>query len=121
METPAKLKQHVITAIKFIFLAVPGGFLLVVGLLMTVGEILGGPHPNRMKDLIVFPLAAVLGFPMTMFGLGLWGKWRYGLVFMSIPISVTLIPIGGKLGPIFAIIPALVIYRLVRDHYEKAA
>lgn len=119
-----KQKQHIITAIKFICFAVPGGFLLVVGLLMTVGELLGGPHPNRMKDLVVFPLAAALGFPMTMFGLGLWGQWRYALVFISIPISffiIEIIPFAGKLGVVFAAFPALAICWLVKDYYDKAA
>ena len=116
--------QNIAKGTKFIFLAVPGGFLLVFGLLLLVGELISLPHPNRTKDLIAASIAMIMGFPMTMFGLRLWGQWRYAFVFASIPISLLIIgmtPFGGKLSVVFAALPALVICWLVKDYYDKAA
>jgi hypothetical protein len=81
-----------------------------------------GRHDDvGMNPFLLIPLS-VAGAAMMLFGVGEWGRWWYLLVFLSIPVSLSLlflIPTAGKnVGVI--VVPALAAvgtYAVVRRRY----
>jgi hypothetical protein len=123
--TRSSVARIAMTSLKFVFFAVPGGFLFVGGLLIATGELffeLHHPHPNTFKDIAAGTIAAIIGFPTLMYGLDRWGQWRYALVFISLPLSVWAVSLvtSDKGGVLLAVIPTLIVYRFVKNSYEKA-
>jgi hypothetical protein len=78
------------------------------------------PDNVGMSPFFLIPLSLV-GAAMMLFGVGEWGRWWYLLVFLSIPLSLSLlflIPTAGSIG--IVLVPALAAvgtYAIVRMRY----
>src|SRR5262245_22946401 len=96
-------RSRIVSAALFIFCAIPGLLLLLVFSTALFGHYYD-PNFNAPNPVLSGGLAAV-GAAMMLIGAGKWGKWRYILVFLSIPLSLfgyVLLDThaaGGKLAP----------------------
>lgn len=77
------------------------------------------------------PIAASIGFVagliLMLVGVGKWREWRYGLVFLTVPLSFFGYIVfdskikGGKLAPvIFTIAVVSLVHYLVKRSYRKS-
>ena len=75
-----------------------------------------------MTPFLLIPLS-ITGAAMMLFGVGEWRRWWYLLVFLSIPVSLSLlflIPAAGKDVGVIIVVPALAAvgtYAVVRRCY----
>jgi hypothetical protein len=100
------------------------------GIMMEAWEMLlehlawNRPDNVGMNPFLLIPLA-LAGAAMMLFGVGEWGRWWYLSVFLSIPVSLTLlflIPTAGKNVGVIIIVPALAAvgtYAVVRRLYAS--
>jgi hypothetical protein len=78
------------------------------------------PDHVGMSPFLLIPLS-LAGAAMMLFGVGEWSRWWYLLVFLSIPLSLSLLflfPTTGKVGVI--LVPALAAagtYAIVHRRY----
>lgn len=117
-------ERTAITATKFIFVAVPGGFLFFLATVGFVGTALG---PLNIVQLLGTGAAMFTGMAMILFGLNLWGQWRYSLVFISLPLTMWLYEQTGVevLDPkldlgIIAGLVALSVNWAIKKSYQRA-
>jgi hypothetical protein len=77
---------------------------------------------GELSPFLLVPLS-LIGAVMMLFGVGEWGRWGYLLVFLSMPMSLSLlflVPTGGK--DVFVLVPtvsAVVSYIVVRRYYSR--
>jgi len=83
-----------------------------------------------MSPFLLVPLSLV-GAVMMLYGVGEWGRWGYLLVFLSIPVSLSLlflVPTGGffaafllgkEVGVIVPTVAAVGSYAIVRRYYAR--
>jgi hypothetical protein len=108
----------------FIITAIPGLALLLFGSLDLIANYFDqrAAHGNPLVSCFI----AIIGMLLMLLGVGEWGKWRYLVVFLAIPLSllavVSLSPswLGGKVLPAIFIggMTFLVLY-VVRATYRN--
>ena len=108
----------------FLVTAIPGLALLLFGSLDLFANYFDQRAANG-KPLVSF-LIAIIGMFLMLLGVGEWGKWRYLIVFLAIPLSllavVSLSPswLEGKFLPAIIVggMTFLVLY-VVRATYRN--
>jgi len=124
-------------AVRFVVFGV-GGFLAVwiswLSLLFAFD-----PPPERWLNPVAALSLGLIGALMMLYGGGQWGRWAYVWVFLSTPITVSLVLLGSKLlarwfpnggsdpdfidpkllGILLFAAPMPVSYFLVKRHYAK--
>ena len=77
---------------------------------------------GEMSPFLLVPLS-LIGAVMMLFGVGEWGRWGYLLVFLSIPMSLSLlflVPTAGKeIGVFVPTVAAVASYVVVRRYYAR--
>jgi hypothetical protein len=111
-------------AIRFILFGV-FGFLVMFGAWVVLFDRLTSIRRGNvdMSAFLLLPLS-LLGAVMMLFGVGEWGRWGYLLVFLSIPVSLSLLFVmpeaGGKeIGFIVPTVAAVSTYAVVRRYYAR--
>ena len=119
--------------VRMVLVGIPGVALYVVGIAALV---LGAmPHSEGIWALGGAAAVAV-ALPMALFGMGAWGRWRYLLAFVALPIvfAAAFIPLvfvmpqgekGFKTAALIAFAAASVatylVMRAVRASYRRRA
>ena len=110
-------------AIRFVLFGVGGFIALVFSSIALAAELVFG-EPRILHPLLAIPMA--LGSALMMLcGTGLWGRWAYLWVFLSVPGGlVVLSPISSiiqdkSFGVLTFSLPMVVSYVLVRRYYRR--
>jgi hypothetical protein len=126
---PAPLLHKAWVAVRFVVFGF-AGFWVMLGFTMAFLMRVFMHDQHVMNPFLSFPLA-VAGAFMMLFGVGEWGRWRYLLVFVSIPAAFIgssylydwIFPDSPKpLGPfVIATVAAFLTHRAVRAYYARRA
>ncbi len=112
-------RQKLWTAVKFVFLGVGGLWVMMIGsgeLILRVFD-----HDDRMIAVWLSLPLACMGALAMLAGVGLWGRWAYLWIFLSLPLSLFLEGLirgrdAGKL-PFGLFIAPVVSYAAVKGYY----
>jgi hypothetical protein len=112
-------------AIRFIVFGVGGFMLMFISWLMLFVFVFEPENTSfAMSPLLSLPLG-VSGSLMMLYGVGEWGRWVYLFVFLSIPLSFSLLSMlpsnwnSKDLGLLFPAIAATISYGVVRRFYQR--
>jgi hypothetical protein len=110
-------------SVRFVLFGVLGLLVMIGAWVMFLDRLTSIRRENgEMTPFLFIPLS-LLGAVMMLFGVGEWGRWGYLLVFLSIPVSLSLlflIPAAGE--DVAIIVPALAAactYAAVRRFYGR--
>lgn len=111
--------------VRFILFGV-GGFLLMLlcGLMLLTYVLEPENRPHVLSPFLSLPLV-LLGSLLMLLGSGGWGRWRYLWVFLSIPLSLSLLlvlPSSWDTKDAAVLLPALaaaISYGFVRWSYQR--
>jgi hypothetical protein len=108
--------------IRFVLFGVLGFLIMMEAWEVLMERLTWGRHDDvALNPFLLIPLS-LAGAAMMLFGVGEWGRWWYLLVFLSIPLSLSLlllIPTAGNYTGVF-LVPALApvgTYAVVRRRY----
>jgi len=120
---PNSLQKKAWVAVRFVLFGVLGFFVMFGAWIMLIDRLTSIRHEKgEMSPFLLVPLSLV-GAVMMLFGVGEWGRWGYLLVFLSIPVSLSLLfltPAAGK--AVAVIVPTLAAagtYVVVRRYYAR--
>ena len=108
--------------IRFVLFGVLGFLIMMEAWEVLMERLAWGRHDDVALNPFLLILLSLAGAAMMLFGVGEWGRWWYLLVFLSIPLSLSLlllIPTAGNYTGVF-LVPALApvgTYALVRRRY----
>ena len=94
----------------FVFCAIPGVFLFVVGILFVLSFVSAEPGPIDWRYVAAASACVLVGAPLVLIGLDRWGQWRYLLVFLAIPLSIVLGEVVDNGPPAFRWLELVVIF-----------
>jgi len=120
---PNSLWKKAWVAVRFVLFGVLGFLVMLGAWVMLLDRLSSIRHENgEMSPFLLVPLP-LAGAVMMLFGAGEWGRWGYLLVFLSIPVSLSLlflIPAAGKdVGVIVPTLAAAGTYAVVRRYYAR--
>jgi hypothetical protein len=110
-------------SVRFVLFGVLGLLVMIGAWVMLLDRLTSIRRENgEMTPFLFIPLS-LLGAVMMLFGVGEWGRWGYLLVFLSVPVSLSLLFLIPAVGEDAAIIvPALAAactYEAVRRFYGR--
>ncbi|SRR6266850_6621061 len=117
------LWKNVWVTVRFVFFGVFGFIVMFGAWVVLLDRFTSVRHKSgEMSPSLLVPLS-LIGAVMMLFGVGEWGRWGYLLVFLSIPVSLSLlflVPTGGKdIGVLVPTVAAVASYIVVRRYYAR--
>ena len=120
---PNSFQKKAWVSVRFVLFGVFGFVVMIAAWVMLLDRLISLRQENgQINPFLLIPLS-LLGAAMMLFGVGEWGRWGYLLVFLSVPVSLSLlflIPAAGKEAAI--VVPALAAagtYAVVRRFYRR--